>query len=192
MVNNLYIVLQNAKCAFWLKYETFVNISFCSLSMPKKRNSEISKIKTKAKKEEERKWKSRRAEKEGAVRKQNQDRSSRLQEDLRQMHSKRVAIDNNDGTRQDAQANLYNPVLESLLEEKKRADACEQRKRHGDIFLLLHLLDPLLIVDTAIRKLETFYLYAGFDCTHRWSNFLGDVSRSYLYGCQYRLAIAIT
>ena len=134
----------------------------------------------KPKKEAERKWKSRRAEKEQAVRKQNLDRSSRLQEDLRQMHSKRVAIDNNDGTRQDAQANLYNPVLESLLEEKKRADACEQRVRHGDIFLLLHLLDPLLIVDTAIRKLETFYLYAGFDCTHRWSNFLGDVSRSYL------------
>ena len=39
-----------------------------------------------------------------------QDRTARMQEDLRQMRSRPVANDNLDGTRQDPQANLHNPV----------------------------------------------------------------------------------
>ena len=53
-----------------------------------------------------------------------------------------VVSDNLDGARQDAQANLCNPVIDSYMEERKRALACEQRIRYGNIFLLLHLLDP--------------------------------------------------
>ena len=79
------------------------------------------------------------------------------------MRSRPVGSDNLDGTRQDAQANLYNPVLESHLEEEKRSAACEQRIKYGDIFLLLHLLDPWVELDDAIRNFPDFYVYSGFD-----------------------------
>jgi hypothetical protein len=88
-----------------------------------------------------------------------------------------VASDNMDGTRQDPQANLHNPVLESHVEEQNRVSACEQRIKYGDIFLLLHLLEPWVKVDDAIRELQDLYLYAGFDCTNKWANFLGDTTR---------------
>ena len=79
------------------------------------------------------------------------------------MRSRPVASDNLDGTRQDAHANLYNPVLDSHLEEKKRYTACAQRIKYGDIFLLLHLLSPWIKVEDAVRNFPDFYLYAGFD-----------------------------
>ena len=93
------------------------------------------------------------------------------------MRSRPVASDNLDGTRQDAQANLYNPVLESQREEQKRFDACQLRIRYGDIFLLLHLLSPSLKVEDAVRNFPDFYLYAGFDCTNKWAHYLGDEAR---------------
>ena len=92
------------------------------------------------------------------------------------MPSRPVASDNIDGSRQDAQAKLNSPVLDSLVEEQKRAHACEQRIQHGDIFLLLHLLDEWVNVDEAVRNLQDLYLYAGFDCTNKSSTYLGDSS----------------
>ena len=109
------------------------------------------------------------------------------------MRSRPAAGDNLDGMRQDAQANLYNPVLESHLEEQKRSAACEQRIRYGDIFLLLHLLEPLGVeVDSAIREFPEFYLYAGFDCTHKWSTFLGDIPRRKAMAMRLQEALGIT
>ena len=108
------------------------------------------------------------------------------------MRSRPVASDNLDGTRQDAQANLYNPVLESHLEEQKRSAACEQRIRYGDIFLLLHLLGPSVKVDEAIRNLQDFYLYAGFDCTNKWAKFLGDEPRKETMTFRLKEAFGIT
>ena len=93
------------------------------------------------------------------------------------MRSRLAASDNLDGTRQDAQANLNNPVHESLLEEQTRSTACQQRKESGDIFLLLHLLAPWVKVDDVMRNFQDFYLYAGFDCTNKFANFLGDEPR---------------
>ena len=104
------------------------------------------------------------------------DRSERLHEDLRRMRSRPVASDNQDGTRQDLQANLYNPVCESHIEEEMRSAACEQRIRYGDLFLLLHLLDPWIKLDDAIRKFQDFYVYAGCDCTNIWANFSSAAS----------------
>ena len=108
------------------------------------------------------------------------------------MRSRPVASDNLDGTRQDAQANLHNPVLESYEEEQKRARACEQRIRYGDIFVLLHLLAPSVKVDDAIRNLPDFYLYVGFDCTNKWANFLGDESRKQTIVARLHEALGVT
>jgi hypothetical protein len=115
-----------------------------------------------------------------------------LEEELRRLRSRPAASDNLDGTRQDAQANLYSPVLESYLEEEKRSAACEQRIKYGDILLLLHLLDPWVKVDDAIQKFEDFYLYAGFDCTHKWANFLGDVPRKQAMSVRLQEALGVT
>ena len=121
-----------------------------------------------------------------------QDRANRLQEDLRRMRSRPLASDNLDGTRQDAQANLYNPVLESHLEEQKRSAACKQRIKYGDIFLLLHLLSPWLKVEDAVRNFPDFYLYAGFDCTNKWANFLGDEARKEAMTARLQEAFGVT
>ena len=113
-------------------------------------------------------------------------------EDPLQMRSRPAANDNLDGTRQDAQANLYNPVLESYLEEQMRSTACEQRIRYGDIFLLLHLLAPWVKVDDAIRNFPDFFLYAGFDCTNKWANFLGDEARKEAMTARLQEAFGVT
>ena len=108
------------------------------------------------------------------------------------MRSRPVASDNLDGTRQDAQANLYNPVLESHLEEKQRYTACAQRIKYGDIFLLLHLLAPGDKVDDAIPNFPDFFLYAGFDCTNKWANFLGDEARKEVMTARLHEAFGVT
>ena len=136
----------------------------------------------------------RKQERDQAGRKQvgrKQDRSERQQEDLRRMRSRPLASDNLDGTRQDMQANLHNPVLDSVHEIKKRSLACDQRSLYGDVFLLLHLLDPWVKVEDAIREFEDFYLYAGFDCTRKWANFLGDASRKKQMSVRLQEALAI-
>ena len=121
-----------------------------------------------------------------------QDRANRLQEDLRRMRSRPVASDNLDGTRQDAQANMYNTVLDSHLEEQKRSDACAQRIIYGDIFLLLNLLSPRLKVDDAVRNFPDLYLYAGYDCTNKWANFLGDPARKEAMLARLQEALGVT
>ena len=108
------------------------------------------------------------------------------------MRSRPVASDNLDGTRQDAQANLHNPVLESHLEEQKRYAACEQRIKYGNIFLLLHLLSPSPKVEDAVRNFPDFYLYAGFDCTSKWANFLGDEARKEAMTARLQEALGVT
>ena len=108
------------------------------------------------------------------------------------MRSRPVASDNLGGTRQDAQANLYNPVLESHLEEKQRYTACAQRIKYGDIFLLLHLLGPWLKVEDAVRNFPDFYLYAGFDCTNKWANFLGGEARKEALTARLQEAFGVT
>ena len=113
----------------------------------------------------------------GRLQEDKRDRIGRLQEDLRRMRSMFVARDNLVGTRQDPQVNLCSPVLESHLEEEKRSAACEQRIKYGNFFLLLHLLDPWVKADDATQEFKDFYVYAGFDCTNKWANFLGDVPR---------------
>ena len=90
------------------------------------------------------------------------------------------------------QANLYNPVYESFIELDKMRSACAQRSLYGDIFLLLHLMDPLIKVDDAIKKFEYFYLYAGFDCTTKWANFLGDVQRKTTMAARLQETLGVT
>ena len=104
------------------------------------------------------------------------------------MCSRPVASDNLDGARQDAQANLCNPVIESYMEERKRALACEQRIRYGNIFLLIQLLDPWVKPDDTIHHLPDLYLYAGFDCSYKWASFLADEGRKKMmvFGCRKR------
>ena len=54
--------------------------------------------------------------------------------------------DNADGSRQDAHNNAAAPVLRSSSEDKSLETACEERRKCGDLFLLLHLLEPLRVV----------------------------------------------
>lgn len=108
------------------------------------------------------------------------------------MRSRPVASDNLDGMRQDATANLYNPVLESHLEEQKRSAACKQRIQYGDIFLLLHLFTPRLRIDDAVRSFPDFFLYAGFDCTIKWANFLRDEARTEAMTARLKEAFGVT
>ena len=78
------------------------------------------------------------------------------------------------------------------LEEQKRSAACAQRTKYGDIFLLLHLLSPWLKVEDAVRNFPDFFLYAGFDCTNKWANFLGDEARKEIITARLQEALGVT
>jgi hypothetical protein len=55
--------------------------------------------------------------------------------------------------------------------------ARKDRRRYGNIFLLLQLLAPFVGGRSIIAELPAFYDYAGDDCARRWSTYLGDPSR---------------
>ena len=57
--------------------------------------------------------------------------------------------------------------------------------------MLLHLL-PWVKVEDAIHKFNDFYLYAGFDCTNKWANFLGDVPRRQTMVTRLQDALGVT
>ena len=78
------------------------------------------------------------------------------------------------------------------LKNRKRSAACEQRVKYGDIFLLLHLLSPWLKVEDAVCNFPDFYLYAGFDCTNKWANFLGDKARKEAMIARLQEAFGVT
>ena len=94
--------------------------------------------------------------------------------------------------REGAQSTLYNPVFESYMEEQRRAVACIQRVKYGDILLLLHWLDPWVNVDDAIPNFIDFYFYAGYDFTNKWASYLGDASRKSTMATRLREAFGIT
>jgi hypothetical protein len=47
-------------------------------------------------------------------------------------------------------------------------------------------------VDEALRTFPDFYLYAGFDCTNKWANFLGDVLRREAMAARLQEAFGVT
>ena len=47
-------------------------------------------------------------------------------------------------------------------------------------------------MDEAIRSFPDFYLYAGFDCTNKWANFLGDVLRREAMTARLQEAFGVT
>ena len=62
-----------------------------------------------------------------------------------------------------------------------------------EIFLLfMHLLEPLVNVDTAIHHFQDFYLYAGFDCTFRWATYLRDEPRRQAMTSRLRETLGVT
>ena len=125
-------------------------------------------------------------------RQRKEDRTERLKEDLRRMRSRPLANDNQDGTRQDLQANLHNPVAQSQMEHEKREKACMQRFVYGNIFLLLHLMDSGIKVEEAIHNLPNLYFYAGFDCTLRWATYLRDEPRRQTMAARLKEAFGVT
>ena len=78
------------------------------------------------------------------------------------------------------------------MEEQKRRSTCEQRIKYGDILLLLHLLEPWVKVDDAVHQFQDFYLYAGFDCTNKWANFLCDEPRRQAMTMRLKDALGVT
>ena len=85
--------------------------------------------------------------------------------------------DNADGSRQDAQNNAAAPVLRSSWEARSLQTACDARRECGDLFLLLHLLEPLAAADDLLKRYPDFFVYAGDDCANRWATFLRDPRR---------------
>ncbi|CAK0895070.1 unnamed protein product, partial [Prorocentrum cordatum] len=137
-----------------------------------------------------------------AGRQQQQSRAGRQQEDkqrgckpeetLRQGRRPKSKGDNADGSRQDAQNNAAAPVLRSGREAKSLQAAGEERRKCGDLFLLLHLLEPLAAADDLLRHYPDFFVYAGDDCTKRWATFLQAPDRPEKLAGRLREALGVT
>ncbi|CAK0792583.1 unnamed protein product, partial [Prorocentrum cordatum] len=102
----------------------------------------------------------------------DQKRGCRPEEVLRQGRKLKSKGDNADGSRHDAQNNAAAPVLRSSREAKSLQAACDARRECGDLFLLLHLLEPLATADDLLKHYPDFFVYAGDDCANRWATFL--------------------
>ncbi|CAK0841403.1 unnamed protein product, partial [Prorocentrum cordatum] len=103
---------------------------------------------------------------------EDQKRGCKPEEVLRQGRKPKSKCDNADGSRQDSQNNAAAPVLRSSREAKSLQTASEERRLCGDLFLLLHLLEPLVAADDLLKHYPDFFVYAGDDCTRRWATFL--------------------
>ena len=131
-----------------------------------------------------------------------QSRAGRQQEDkqrgckpeelLRQGRKPKSKGDNADGSRQDAQNNAAAPVLRSSMEARCLQAACDARRECGDLFLLLHLLEPLAAADDLLQHYPDFFVYAGDDCAKRWATFLRAPDRPNKLAGRLREALGVT
>ena len=91
------------------------------------------------------------------------------EEILRQGRKPKSKGDNADGSRQDALNNAAAPVLRNSRKAKGLQAACDARRECGDLFLLLHLLEPWAAAEDLLKHLPDFFVYAGDDCTNKWA-----------------------
>ena len=112
------------------------------------------------------------------TRKDDRNREGRERlEDLRRRQTF-ANTDNADGARQDAQSNQYNVVLASLEERRQRHQALKSRVLYGHVLSLVLTLEPLLkIDDDLLYHFPMVFFYSGFDCSRKWSRYLGDEER---------------
>ncbi|CAK0911448.1 unnamed protein product, partial [Prorocentrum cordatum] len=123
---------------------------------------------------------------------QGQKRGCRPEEVLRQGRKPKSKGDNADGSRQDAQNNSAAPVLRSSRGAKSLQAACDARRECGDLFLLLHLLEPLAAADDLLKHYLDFFVYAGDDCANRWATFLRAPDRPDKLAGRPREALGVT
>ncbi|CAK0862279.1 unnamed protein product, partial [Prorocentrum cordatum] len=123
---------------------------------------------------------------------EDQKRGCKPEEVLRQGRKPKSKGDNADGSRQDAQNNAAAPVLRSSREAKSLQTASEERRLCGDLFLLLHLLEPLVAADDLLKHYPDFFVYAGDDCTRRWATFLQAPDRPDKLAGRLREALGVT
>ncbi|CAK0814408.1 unnamed protein product, partial [Prorocentrum cordatum] len=123
---------------------------------------------------------------------QDQKRGCKPEEVLRQGRKPKSKGDNADGSRQDAQNNAAAPVLRSSREAKSLQAACDARRECGDLFLLLHLLEPLAAADDLLKQYPDFFVYAGDDCARRWATFLRAPDRPDRLAGRLREALGVT
>ncbi|CAK0850189.1 unnamed protein product, partial [Prorocentrum cordatum] len=122
----------------------------------------------------------------------DKQRGCKPEEVLRQGRKPKSKGDNADGSRQGAQNNAAAPVLRSSREAKSLQAACDARRECGDLFLLLHLLEPLAAIDDLLKHYPDFFVYAGDDCTRRWATFLQAPDRPDQLAGRLREALGVT
>ncbi|CAK0847613.1 unnamed protein product, partial [Prorocentrum cordatum] len=122
---------------------------------------------------------------------QDQKRGCKPEEVLRQGQRPKSKGDNADGSWQDAQNNAAALVLRSR-EAKGLQAACDARRECGDLFLLLHLLEPLAATDDLLKHCPDFFVYAGDDCANRWATFLRAPDRLDKLAGRLREALGVT
>ncbi|CAK0817607.1 unnamed protein product, partial [Prorocentrum cordatum] len=122
----------------------------------------------------------------------DQKRGCRPEEVLRQGRKPKSKGDDADGSRQDAQNNAAAPVLRSSRGAKSLQAACDARRECGDLFLLLHMLEPLATADDLLKHYLDFFVYAGDDCANRWATFLRAPDRPDKLAGRLREALGVT
>ena len=110
--------------------------------------------------------------------------------------SGQTCVDNTDGRRLDVEAQLDNPVRLHIREQNIFEEALRQRRLAGDIFFLLNLLSSLIAVEVAIDQFPLFLVYAGSDCSSKWTKFLdpaaSDAQRSERFSNRLSEALGVT
>ncbi|CAK0795192.1 unnamed protein product, partial [Prorocentrum cordatum] len=87
-----------------------------------------------------------------AGRQQEDKQSDCKPEEVLRQGRKPKSKGDNDGSRQIAQNNAAAPVVRSSKEAKSLQTACDARRECGDLFLLLHLLEPLASADDLLLR----------------------------------------
>ncbi|CAK0838914.1 unnamed protein product [Prorocentrum cordatum] len=123
---------------------------------------------------------------------EDKQRGCKPEEVLRQGRKPKSKGDNADGSRQDAQNNAAAQVKRSSREAKCLQTACDARRECGDLFLLLHLLEPLATTDVLLKHYPDFFVYACDDCAHRWATFLRAPDRPVKLAGRLREALGVT
>ena len=102
--------------------------------------------------------------------------------------------DNADGTRKDAHNNRSNPVEGSIEDLRVLARAEADRREYGDLFLLIHLLEPWVRGPDLLKTfvLPDFFTYAGDDCDGVRSPYLCDPDRPQVLRARLQEAFGVT